>query len=159
MVIMFILISFGLLYVRLLKFTGDTKCLTAYLGSTDRNNLNLSTEWTINVLPASEIDKIVLNPLQDFSQETLEDGSSLQNCKDLEAFLKSQNATYTEGELTNSGSARFSMITLNLVETQNIIRDCNADFLCRNSLERGFPPLEFFFLLFYLLLIILQEKL
>ena len=45
-----------------------------------------------------------------------------------------------------------------LVERNNLIRDCNADFLCRNSLERGFPPLEFFFLLFYLLLILLQEK-
>ena len=107
MVIMFILISFGSLYVRLLKFTGNIEFLTAFLGSTDRNNLNFSTEWTINILPASEIDRIVLNPLQDFSQETLEDGSSLQNCKDLEAFLKSQNATYTEGELKNSGSVRF----------------------------------------------------
>ena len=86
----------------------NIRFLTAFLGSTDRNNLNFSTEWTINILPASEIDKIVLNPLQDFSQETLEDGSSLQSCKDLEAFLKSQNATYTEGELKKSGSARFS---------------------------------------------------
>ena len=109
MVIMFILISFGSLYVRLLKFTGILyRILTAFLGSMDRNNLNFSTEWTINILPASEIDRIVLNPLQDFSQETLEDGSSLQSCKDLEAYLKSQNATYTEGELKKSGSVRFS---------------------------------------------------
>ena len=58
-----------------------------------------STEWTINILPASEIDKIVSNPLAIFNNETLPDGSTLNDCTDLEAFLTSQNSTYTEGNL------------------------------------------------------------
>ena len=62
------------------------------------SNSNLSTEWTINILPASEIDKIVSNPLAIFNNETLPDGSTLNDCADLEAFLTSQNSTYTEGK-------------------------------------------------------------
>ena len=63
------------------------------------SNSILSTEWTINILPASEIDKIVSNPLAIFNNETLPDGSTLNDCTDLEAFLTSQNSTYTEGNL------------------------------------------------------------
>ena len=43
-----------------------------------------------------------------FSSGTSGDGGSLQTCQDLEDLLKSQNSTYTEGELKNSRSMNFS---------------------------------------------------
>ena len=68
--------------------------------------MNFSTEWTINILPKSEIDKVVSDPLARFNDQTLQDGSTLRDCKDLETFLKSENATYTEGKLEHMNLAR-----------------------------------------------------
>ena len=96
--IMFTLILFGSLSARSLKFTGD---LLSFLPKIYCAGIEFefSTEWTINILPTSEIDKIVSNPLAIFNNETLPDGSTLNDCTDLEAFLTSQNSTYTEGNL------------------------------------------------------------
>ena len=42
------------------------------------------------------------------SSGTSGDGGSLQTCQDLEDLLKSQNSTYTEGELKNSRLLKYS---------------------------------------------------
>ena len=54
---------------------------------------------------------------------------------------------------TNPAGVSLQNLT-NLTEQEKL--NCERDQLCRNQLDRGFAPLEFFFLLFYLILIGIQ---